>query len=129
MKAADLMLDDWCIYKDMQLGDRVVKVKAIYPNKKIEAFGKNFSVTTDELTPIPITEDMLKKNGLKRVEYGVEFGNYKSKDSKIKLIKDFNNWIFKVNDGIYDIMRCEITYVHELQHALYLAKIDKKIKL
>ena len=91
MKAADLMLDDWCIYKDMQLGDRVVKVKAIYPNKKIEAFGKNFSVTTDELTPIPITEDMLKKNGLKRVEYGVEFGNYKSKDSKIKLIKDFNN--------------------------------------
>jgi hypothetical protein len=73
--------------------------------------------------PIPLTPEILEKNGFYRREIPTrdEIGNYyhrKTAPSSIFVSMSFDDGRDFGN---------EIKYVHELQHALKLCKIDKEI--
>lgn len=80
-----------------------------------------------EYEPIPLTEEILRKNG-----WGDESGGYehflsidKEHDVEIHCDGDVITWM--INLGEYDIMRLE--YVHQLQHVLRLFNIEEEVVL
>lgn len=77
---------------------------------------------TSEITPYPLTQEILEKNGFKNAGF---FGKCEVGDWKI-LCDTKNVAIF--HDGHTDI-DIPIEYVHELQNALRLCGIDKEIVL
>ena len=98
-------------------------------------FGSALSAEIDMCEPIPITPEILEKNGWKVKKRFVQYGKFgcgllmlwNTEDNKIlrnlhKLdINDFSDKGFRV--------RIECNYVHQLQHALRLCGIEKEIEL
>jgi len=83
----------------------------------------------DEIFPIPLTPEIIEKNGFVKQDdgwYKITLGEY-----DLVGVQNFENvsWIFRaiVFPNLIDYLG--INYVHELQHALKLCKIDKKIVL
>lgn len=118
--------DGLCIKKDS-----VVQVRGIDADDKIEEMGlvcavkchpldkKQFDggIWLDYLEPIPITPEILEKNG---------FNLQQSKGEYAPNIEGFsfdNCWV----GDEFKWKTIPIKYVHELQHALKLCKIDKEI--
>ena len=65
----------------------------------------------EDLQPIPITAEVLERNGLHEAEFGL-------------VVKPKSNELC-ASLGVY----IEIKHIHELQHALRLAKVGKEIVL
>ena len=88
--------------------------------------GHKFNTTIDFLRPIPLTPEILKKNGF---EYFHKNYSSLSYDHPFKL--KMTNWPDENGLGglwtICDII--EIRFVHQLQHAFSLCKINKQISL
>jgi hypothetical protein len=87
------------------------------------------------LEPIPLTPEILEKNGFKLNE-AVEdyYCIYDGIDNRVSLcnnkayINSVNEWLVYIDSEDYStIASCELTYLHELQHILRLCKIDKEI--
>lgn len=74
-------------------------------------------VKCDEIIPIPLTTDILEKNGY-ALYYGCLWTNHKK---KIVLRQATNGSLH------YDIK--EVKYVHELQHILWALGVDDNIEL
>ena len=84
-----------------------------------------------DLQPIPLTAEILEKNGLKNYE---EYPEYKLKTNEYEIWAIFDEpqncvHIEKYNKRIPTIYHNKILFVHELQHALRLCGIDKEITL
>lgn len=81
----------------------------------------------NELSPIPLTEDILVKNGwdFTKSDYSV----YCKEDTNgdVELSKDKYGFYWSINCDEYIILR--IDYVHQLQHLLRLCGIEKEIEL
>ena len=134
MKATELMVGDWVVYN----GD----VDYINPIK-IEGMdiATGMCITTDRddvgfdgIWPIPLTAEILEKNGFECKE--IIQPHWISEDGRILLkndelfINSNNEWSVHVdNEDMQTIGYFELTYVHELQHALRLCRIDKEIEL
>lgn len=88
----------------------------------------------DELTPVPLTAEILEKNGFKFYCTDV-FEEWKSKDKRITMHdkeypNSFNKWSVHIDtEDMRTMGYFEITYVHELQHALRLCGINKEIEI
>ena len=140
MNAKDLMVGDWVrniygvkgwvfdirYYKD-GFGERYV-IKLAYDDK-----GESYACPEmDLIEPIPLTPEILEKNGFE----------------KNKFVKCFSEYVLKKGESEIIVARGEIEemwirrtlaerayclpypkYVHELQHALRLCGIDLDIKL
>lgn len=130
IKANSLMLNDW------------VKIKE--PNKYAGAIGTiqtfsslegaylaiyindtNFGtfvteVFCEDIEPIPLTAEILKKNGFEWRAYGVVLAG-----EDMALVQCGNYWKIKPNQYSNDTF-CYIWYIHELQHALRLCGINGK---
>lgn len=79
----------------------------------------------DELEPIQLTKDILEKNGFeKNRDYGYYIGQ---SNSGYHIYFDNNYLYIQAGYDIIEFAWCE--YVHELQHALELCGIEKKIVL
>lgn len=79
----------------------------------------------NKFSPIPLTAEILKKNGFEKVN-----GEYQDVfyccDGLDLLIDDrLEPWGYT----LYGVLELPIRYVHTLQHALRLAGIDKTIEL
>jgi len=95
----------------------------------------------DRLEPIPITPEILEKNGFNKLGFeGWEFDSEEERiqDCPIYTIlwrRDYpspHNTSLKITSfvaGIGNFNRFDIKYVHDLQHALRLCGIDKTIEL
>lgn len=117
MKATELMIGDWILY-----GDKPVKVLQLSENSKY-----------DWVKPIPLTPEILEKNGFEMfkydgwVHYYRIFGNsalpfvLHSMIGGEMLSQEVNLFSTSTdtNCGI------DINYVHELQHALRLCSLNK----
>lgn len=114
MKAKDLMVGDIVAL----FGDKYAKVDCI---GNVEVYLTdyvnecNWQTTYEHIKPIPLTPEILEKNGWALWE--IE-GEYRQKDAFAIYGRKAP---FTVFDGI------EINYVHELQHALRLCRIEKEI--
>jgi hypothetical protein len=140
MKVEDLMIGDWVCLEDenLPLEERYFKIEylAISAGVSWVNQGTNASiglgdgeslipVFRDEIYPIPLTPEILEKNGFEAIKEG----RYPS------LRNYYNDIIFQL-EGIKEEGNCKILYifknipilyVHQLQHALKLCGIDKEI--
>lgn len=123
----DLMVGDW-VHNEVPC-----YVTAIYPNGTMDCQGDGWAISTDRVDPIPITSEVLEKNGW----------SYNNEDAKYAAGTWVGNGLMLQENGVgYRIVvvsdyddedtndtQFVITYIHQLQHALRLAGIDKEIKL
>lgn len=114
LKVTDLMVGDWCYIKDYPMSAQPMQVKK-----------EHFVRSLVEFEPIPLTPEILEKNGFYRSEIPTrdEIGHYyhrKTAPSSIFVSMSFEDGRDFGN---------EIKYVHQLQHTLRLCGIDKEITL
>ena len=101
MKANELMIGDWVMAPD----DYPVMVSTYY---------LPFYLSYE---PIPLTEEILEKNGFER-----SYNTYMLGDFRLGIPNQYSPFNVKEEYYILDIARnrMPIQYVHELQHALRL---------
>lgn len=129
MKAKQLMLGNYALYNGL-----AVRVRNIHDNVFLDGGDESVEVVYDDgvvvlvdpcsLEPIPITPEILEKNGFEcRGAWcipGEDFG----------LRQDGDSWGLLSYYAEYDALAfCHIEYVHELQHALSLCDIEYEVKL
>ena len=118
IKAEELMIGDWVLD-----GTQDAQVTGITCDGIIETTA-NANSNIELLEPIPITPEILEKNGWERRPTGYVF--------HIDGGKSYDNtlwYIFNDNTFVVEIEEFSIKYIHELQHALKLCGITKKIEL
>lgn len=90
--------------------------------------GDVWDVNIEDVRPIPITEELLEKNGLeKHPAYWNESQNYfKLPDKRFALLS-----VMYGDETLYRIrgMGINVKYVHELQNAMRLCGIEWDVKL
>lgn len=156
MKINELMIGDWvtiaeCKTTQMAIGcakivgiDRKISIEpytvgfeySFYDDKGKECIALN-SCSIDRLRPIPLTTEILEKNGFEVQEQGdgkkdVWTGFGIDCEGDIEVEFQYNTPAHLKIDGVfkgeYYVSR-NIKYVHELQHALRLCGTEKEIEL
>lgn len=143
MNANELMLGDWVKYHGVPV--RVVEIS----EKSVEFEYKYGSYDIDyplKLTPIPITPEILEKNGF--IYKDAAHNNFRGvwvcnvgRCNNVfiqftdKVAIEIHNELGRKDEkGRADLVSfcrdwCEVLFVHELQHALRLCGIEKEIVL
>lgn len=124
MKANELMIGDWVFYTT-PTPSVPVKISKIYVNKTISEtnfYGNlgNDCVLDICFEPIPLTQDILEKNG-----FVVESRENLGHNLQYCILTD-GLWIDISGENFFE---GKLEYVHQLQHALILCGIDKTIEL
>lgn len=128
MKATDLTIDDWVIYRE-----RLCTILAIDAQsdtltlqiRKGDDMGVYlYDVPIADVEPVPLTEEILDSNGARR-EDDYRLDEFKFFIGGFVLVKFPKHWnIFLL--GYFSKLK-SIKYVHELQHCL--AFVDEKQQL
>ena len=157
MKANELMIGDWLeVILDNGKYKDYARVANLSDNGAIELAitgepGAYWSLDgNDDIKPIPLTIEILEKNGFHLMHgfgYSETYPTYgwgdKDGDKYISVDVRFYDdepigsvqHLVKINrdsmkeDGVDSIHSCDIDYVHKLQHALRLCGIEKEIVL
>lgn len=114
MKAEDLMIGDWYYWESEG------KKYPLQVNRETFAL---FDEDIANFEPILITSEILEKNGYKR---GLLIHEYKISDG---LHYDLEGGFLLSGYEYGTVLEIKCNYVHELQHALKLCKIEKEIIL
>ena len=136
MKVTELMIGNF-----VMLGNKIIRVDAIHKRKigyHIRFDKMNF-VFEDRINPIPLTPEILEKNGIVYdydetecvADYKyVNIKGYKFYDENNNVLIDYCNGHIKfINDITNIVVNMDINYVHELQNAMTLCGIYKKFEL
>ena len=132
MKAEELMIGDWVLcdinaQSEYEFDNVNYQPFQIKTGEDIDyACERNMMCTDDVYIPIPITSEILEKNGFK-----------KSDDDDFYMWENYNERIVWFEDGYTNVtsIKCDCIYdkkllnVHELQHALKLCGINNEIEL
>lgn len=132
------MLDDWFFIA----GSKPFKINSIYLTDQFEHIQETDDVDAkvESLQPIPLTGKILKKNGFKHINemvldiWRLVYTNTEIRlyTSKRKDIEGFHLTIC-VNDGdnpaLSFTLDMRVYHVHQLQHAMRLANIEKEVEL
>lgn len=134
MKAKELMIGDYVLVRPSMMPIQVAAIN----KKKVayHAIGDRLTWVRDELIePIPITPEILEKNGFKGEMYAFLdispnlYLEYYYHEHRLREwwtgIDEWNNDA-EVKEIVFE---CQCHYVHELQHALRLCGIEKEIVL
>ena len=135
MKATELMVGDW-VYCEGQPTPENVTIQTIAEDG-VWFDGTNYegAASYDRIFPIPLTSEILEKNGFVFVEGWWEIPRLPNGHGYVAIAFDPDGKGRPTNT-IYDldVSRKEsgsadlhLNYVHELQHALRLCKINKEI--
>ena len=118
MKAAELMVGDWVCLKDDTKYELPLKVDGVLTDD-ISLEGEGFLGGAEWLIrPVPITPEMLVRNGWKETQYWHE---YQYGENTIQCcLPDMRGRI----NGI-EIEHFECEYVHQYQHLLRLCGLDE----
>ena len=130
-KISDLSVGDWVRYNGKEYTIASIYMAAEgYPHEA-ELTYQGIScgcVYIGHLQPIPITAEILEKNGFKRSTS--QFIVYHTDKVWISYDKPSETWsvTMYINDNTSNL-HANILHIHELQHALRLAGVDKEINL
>jgi hypothetical protein len=128
LTSKDLMVGDWviCYHPSRQQSFERVSVGLLHTMQEQE-YGhiKEDSPLFRIVEPIPLTPEILEKNGLDNDPLGCFFDEDKYREFEISSIYGDIYWSINYNE--YGILQLE--YVHQLQHALRLCGINKEIEL
>ena len=118
MKAADLMIGDWVgrVFDDKRIIEDYRQVDWIRTGEIGMRYCKVWSIGCIE--PIPLTPEILEKNGWKETEYWHEYKN----GNTIIQCSLHKIWGI-INEIEIEHFKCE--YVHQLQHLLRLCGLDE----
>ena len=136
MKVNELMIGDWVLTLDSTHKEKVfTQVDAIEEGKHsilVTRGCSNWFVDIDWIEPIPLTPEILEKNGFINdkgifvYEDETKVVTFFSKENN----RPYCNYPFiNIDCGCVTLNELPIEYVHELQHALRLCRIKKKIEL
>ena len=132
MKANELMIGDWVKFP---IGNEKIIDLPYIPGKGIcasfAASATLFPVEVEKLQPIPLTAEILEKNGLKP-DTAEDAYKYCYKKDDVSIVECYANAGGRYR-GIISFgdtrLRITLMFVHQLQHALRLCEIEKEIKL
>lgn len=131
MKANELMIGDWVFNIHNRQNERVEEICSGLP-----MLSYNDLYEYDEIEPIPLTPEILEKNGFVIKKKWAQIGNFG--DSPLIMWHFVDEPVLKTykhelevhqNDTgkVHVHIPCE--YVHELQHAFRMCGITKEIEL
>lgn len=129
MKANELMIDDWVqvpsLIDNVEHYDAWCKVKQLR-DCDLDVVGFK-ELKYSEIMPIPITPEILEKNGWVKNLYSAEsYDNEELECLSLWVGEDGKNkWWWHVGVELVT----PINYVHEFQHALRICGIEKEIIL
>ena len=144
MKAKELQIGDWVqVVESCKYAGAIGCIKTLIDHKYDEsAYFKVFlrsntihigieDICSDDIRPIPLTPEILEKNGFTKLEdeSGKQRYRWEYADG-IHISIDFTDtdpWVHVSNRCYFAVPYCE--YVHQLQHALRLCGIEKEIEL
>lgn len=139
MDCKDLMIGDFVyVARGYDKHLTIEKVKGIIADKDEPypiTISTSETVSLNDIKPIPLTDEILVKNGFKKQEDVNEWSYYKSKDGKgqymILWSMDYNYLeIGSYTDEFGEFNRLgTMRYVHQLQHALRLCGIEKELTI
>ena len=127
MKTTELMIGDWV---NSDFG--IFQIKEIFDDCVRDDRGNDYEF--DCISPILLTGEILKNNGFKHLDISSpkdtinRFVWRYSTDSK-NIDLSYNKWTKDYMLESFRIHVFPIIYVHELQHALRMGKIEKEIEL
>lgn len=132
IKAEDLRIGDLVRY-----GDKVITLTAVHANGSVcFADGKDQMYSEDVLLePIPLTPEILEKNGCKKKEYGGETFYCIELNVFLELFVTFQNNCFSVglfliyDDDAIEYFPRNINYLHEYQQILCALGKDANLKI
>lgn len=132
MNIQELSVGDWVRYRD-----REWQVCSLYQfTEEVGLWRKDsqFCETITDIQPIPITPEILEKNGF--VDYEVGKGWYVlnvADDLRVWLYRNSHDWTFQLMKwsplSTHEIGKVFIKHTHQLQHALRLAGVGKEVEL
>ena len=130
MKANELMIGDWVNYRGT-----FIKVTSLYDKGGSNEIGwgkiESTWVNGRCIEPIPLTREILEKNGFIRDMFYGEW-QFDLDPFPFSVVQRKNNswYLGREEHGIaHNREIIDISYVHELQHALRLCGIEKEIEL
>lgn len=145
MKAAELMIGDWVIRRNVPKEPmRIVELNTRKNLAYMDFTGLGIAENIEHIEPVPLTEDIIKKNGFEikdeyipychddtryyRRYYRIEKGNdicLEVNAGGVLLVAIYEGYTGAFESFVINALR----YVHELQHALRLCGVDKEIVL
>ena len=137
MKAKELMIGDWVNiipeeYRNENYNIQIDRIQPMMSNRLRVGAGKYYS-HIDLITPIPLTEEILKANGFQKTKYYYEFitnidvlhdAVFIEKDSPCNYGLVIDTEINMEGECSYHYELPDVKYVHELQHALRLCGLN-----
>ena len=132
-------------YRDLMVGDWV-RIKITQHNTTVTNIDANsvyteavFPIRYDEIEPIPLTIEILKKNGFiaNKHVYLYPYYEYIDKEHELKIGFAFPQgnrtsykepWVYIDSEHVF-IEHLPCMFIHQLQHALRLCGIEKEIIL
>lgn len=138
MKVEDLTIGSWVKVNDiehthpLQVAEIFKHCGAYYATLYWDGMPDNVNPETltadvDKVLPIPLTPEILEKNGFKKDKYGQMILDEELGSSEIYIVLQEGDecYWWTVNNELIAKTR----YVHELQHIFRLCKIEKTIEL
>lgn len=126
LKITDLSVGDWVAYEDRPYRIYAIEecgtIRAKYEDEETL---RQLQKHIDYFEPIPITPEILEKNGFANIEslWVIEDANQSISyftEGKLTIV---------VNKKPQQVLSIRRPYIHQLQHAFRLAGIDKEIEL
>lgn len=127
LKISDISIGDWVEIDHEDYGWQPAKIN-VCGDLGIGAYFKDidpeeeYDCTLSQARPIPITPEILEANGIHKTY----------EDDNYAIFRGDGLWAVKYSDGDWElstppVCRVDIKYVHQLQHALRLAGVEKEI--
>lgn len=125
LKPNEIMVNDYIIVENLYIQPK--NIKHLLDLERLYKSGKH-------IRPIPITDEILKKNGFRVVASIVGYYELESKDGRININNASNtlgrSWNIHIDNEDFDtIGSMDVEYVHQLQQVLRLCRIKEEIKL
>ena len=135
MITKEIMIDDWVI--NTEFGKNKMGQVEIVELTRVWLRNCNTYVPCEFIKPIPLTQEILEKNGFEVQDQGggrkdVWTGFDIDCEEDIEIEFQYNVPVYLKIDGGYKgeyYTSSDIKYIHELQHAMRLCNIKKEIKL
>lgn len=124
MKAKELMIGDWIMINPISYY-QVEQIRMEFGELRIYPKDTEVFVTENEIMPIPLTPEILEKNGFEKWDDG--WCTYDQENTGIEVA--WVGTILKIGGECGNLELPAVMYIHELQHALRLCKIEKEIVL
>lgn len=124
LKISDLSVGDWVRIKILPVPRKILSIDGRNGVLNFEREKKTASI--EKIKPVPITPEILEANGMKFIEMDEEDGYTLYGNESVTVCAKHSSGLYSVALPLFS---GAVRFVHQFQHALRLAGIDKEIEL